>query len=190
MLPPLVHPAMAPAPGRVPARPVARWATLPLLAGWATRLSTARRVQSWRRQRAPRSGPASRRLMRWCRCSTVSSWCARRPNSAQSQSVGLPSKRQLVRRSNWLGRQPNSAHSQRSNLMRSQLLRPTKLMKSDRILMTNSNQATNWKNRSRSAGRTPPLAYLPQRLLNRALPPTCQRGQRIAPSPAYHSFLL
>ena len=50
---------MAPALRRVPARPVARWATLRLVAGWATRRPVARRVQPWRRQRAPRFGWAS-----------------------------------------------------------------------------------------------------------------------------------
>jgi hypothetical protein len=163
VLPPLVQPAMLPTLRRVPARPVARWATLRLVAGWATWRPVAQRVQPWRWQRAPRFRWASPQLMRWCRCSTVKSWCARRPNSARPQSVGLPSKRHLVRRSNWLGRhansaqsqrvglpsmrhlvrrsnwlgrQPNSAQSQTSNLTGSQPLTPTNLLTKSDPLMT------------------------------------------------------
>src|SRR6185312_9697721 len=75
----------------------------------------------------------------------------RHPNSAQPQRVGLPSKRDVVRRSNWFGSQPNSAPPPTSNLTTTQPMRPAKLlMKPDllmtylpRILMTNWTSTTN-----------------------------------------------
>jgi hypothetical protein len=131
--------------------------------------------------------------MRWCRCATRQSRCARLPNSAQPQSAGLPSKHDVVRSSNWLGSQPNSAPSQMSHLTMSQTLRPTKLlMKSDplmtylpRILMTNrtstaTNQTTDSKNWYQSVRQTPPPGCSPRRLRRRAQTLEHPRGQCVA----------
>jgi hypothetical protein len=152
-----------------------------------------RRVTLRRWQRVPRFGWASPQLTGWCRRSTRQSRCARHPNSAQPQSVGLPSKCDLVRRSNWFGRQPNFAPFQTSNLTRSQPLRPMKsLMKSHplmkhspRILMTNrtstANQTPDQKNWCRPVRRTPPPACSPWRLRRRARALERQRGQCAEP---------
>jgi hypothetical protein len=202
--PPLGRPATAPALPRVPAPPTPRWATPRSIARRVTlrsaaRWAPARPTTLRRRQRTSRFGWASPQLMRWCRCSTGQSRCARLPNSAQPQSVGLPSKRDVVRRSNWFGSQPNSAPPQTSNLTRNQPLRPTKLlMKPDplmtylpRILMTNwtstTNQTTNQKNWCQTVRRTPPPACSPRRLRRRAQTLERPRGQCAAPSPAKRS---
>ena len=198
--PPLGRPATATALPRVPAPPAPRWAIPRSIARRVTlrsaaRGAPARAARLRRRQRTSRFGWASRQLMRWCRCSMGQSRCARLPNSAQPQSVGLPSNRDVVRTSNWFGSQPNSAHSPTSNLTRSQLLRLTNLLrKSDpsmmylpRILMTTWTSTTNQKNWCRPARRTPPPACSPQRLRRRAQTLERPRGQCSAPPPAKRS---
>ena len=60
----------------------------------------------------------------------------RRANSAQSQSVGLPSTRHPLGRSSWRGRQPNSAQSQTPNLKTSRPRRPTNLLTASNPSMT------------------------------------------------------
>ena len=215
MSPPVVQPVIAPALRRAPARPAARRATLRPAARRAmlrpaalrttlrpaarrtTLRPAARRTTPWRRQRAPRPRWASPQLMRWCRCATRQSRCARLPNSAQPQTEGLPSKRDVVRSSNWFGSQPNSAPCQVSNLTMRQLPRPTKLlMKSDplmtylpRILMTNltsttTNRTTDSKNWCQSVRRTPPPACSPRRLRRRGQTLEHPHGQCVAPPPA------